>query len=288
MEDKNFEQFIKEVRKSGLSDEERNSIRESVFNFIKNNPVSGQTQPRLKYSSGKNFWDWSSIYLRNFNLASIMALLLILTVAVSSGVGLAAEKALPGDFLYPVKLNVNENIRGLTNITDQQKADWEIQKADRRLEEAENLASKGSLDSKNQAVIEANFEAQSRKVKDRINSFEDKSDFKAAASVSASFETSLQVHEKILQKISEEKKDSKKDIEPIDAKIRSEVTSIRNRRDHLELKIRSHGNTKFREGKKSSSSDDNWSDTEVNDDINMKTASSSIRQDGHLRLKLRF
>ncbi len=51
----------------------------------------------------------------------------------------AAEGALPGDVLYPVKLSVNESVIELLQRTPQKKAQWAARRQERRLTEARRL-----------------------------------------------------------------------------------------------------------------------------------------------------
>ena len=130
-------------------------------------------------------------------------IMLIAAVLISGGVSYAAEGSLPGDLLYPVKLGVNEEVGAWAAFSAESSAHWEVKRAERRLEEAETLAAQGNLDVNVSAAIEEKFERHAAKVKDRINKFEAKQDFKAAVDVGSNFEASLKAHEKILDKLSQ-------------------------------------------------------------------------------------
>lgn len=68
-----------------------------------------------------------------------MPLALLLLLLVGGGTGVVAEKALPGDVLYPVKIHVNENIESALALTARGDAEVAIKQAARRLEEVEKL-----------------------------------------------------------------------------------------------------------------------------------------------------
>ena len=232
MEDKNLEQFLERSKKVKLFEQERSVIKQSVLNFMKENPVRLESSARLIL--------WSNIFSFNkFNLTNTMAKLLILTLMTGGGISFAAEQALPGDILYPIKIGVNEEARGWLEFSSEAKANWEVERAQRRLEEAEQLASEGSLNTETRAVIEANFRAHSEKVKDRIAEFENKENFNAAADVGSNFETSLKAHEKILARLLEEESDDglKVEIKPIKVKVGSEAKILRKSREENEGKI---------------------------------------------------
>jgi hypothetical protein len=68
-----------------------------------------------------------------------------LVIFLVSGTSFAAEAALPGSPLYPVKVNVNEEVRAALALTPEAKADWDITRAERRLEEAAILESQDKV-----------------------------------------------------------------------------------------------------------------------------------------------
>ncbi len=65
--------------------------------------------------------------------------ILIFTLA-TGGMTFAAESSLPGDILYPVKTQVNENVvRVIKSVSPAAKAEFEVRMVDRRLKEAEQV-----------------------------------------------------------------------------------------------------------------------------------------------------
>lgn len=227
----NFEQFIKKAKSINLSRDEKAVARQSVLNLISNNSVRTETEPRLS--------NWSTMFNYKLNYVSIMTILLIITLMFGGGIGLAAEKALPGDSLYPVKIGFNEEVRGWLSISEEAKANWEVERVQKRLEEAELMASQGSLDAESRAVIEANFQAQSDRVKARIAKFEGKDNFNAVVGVSSNFEVTLKAHERILARLLDEETDAvlKVEIGPIKVRVGSEAISAKKSREDSEDKI---------------------------------------------------
>jgi len=153
-----------------------------------------------------------------------MTIFIALLVALTGGTSMAAERALPGDALYAVKVNVNEEVRGWLTLDNEAKAHWEEILAERRLDEAAELAAEGKLDAESRAQLEANFQAHADRVANRIKKLADV-DAHAAADIAANFEASLKAHDRILLNIGAVQ----------DAKVESEVKS-------LLLKIRSRQN----------------------------------------------
>ena len=74
----------------------------------------------------------------NFLQFKFMPIFLIVTLLVSAGggVSIAAEGALPGDGLYPVKISINEKVVAAFSVSVDAAANWEARLAERRLEEA--------------------------------------------------------------------------------------------------------------------------------------------------------
>jgi hypothetical protein len=82
-----------------------------------------------------------------FKYSSAFAVLLLLVVPF------AAERSVPGDTLYAVKVKVNEEIRGTLTFGSYQKVEWETERLNRRIAEARLLASEGRLTEEVEAEV---------------------------------------------------------------------------------------------------------------------------------------
>ena len=67
-------------------------------------------------------------------------------LAVSTGASYAAASALPGDILYPIKININERIETALAVTPKASAEVAARQIKRRAVEAEILAKEDRLD----------------------------------------------------------------------------------------------------------------------------------------------
>lgn len=76
------------------------------------------------------------------------ALALVLVVSAGAQAGFAAEDAIPGDVLYPVKVAMAEPIALTFAISPERKAELSARYASRRVDEAATLSSVGKLDDK--------------------------------------------------------------------------------------------------------------------------------------------
>src|SRR3989344_80686 len=170
------------------SPEEKEKMRASILHFVRSRPARAPVEPFL------NFFTLNSGLSRAFAGA-------LCVLGISGGISFAAEGALPGDLLYPVKIAINEEIRGAVVLSAGERAKWESERLTRRLEEAEELAHKKEFNAEARAKGEENFKAQAERVEKRITDFESSGENQKAADLRANPETSLGAHEKILEKM---------------------------------------------------------------------------------------
>ena len=190
-----LEKFISDARSVSLKEEEKSAMRQTLVSFVRTHPVMIGVETRQVEQRPGILQGLVSLMFKP------MPLVLIIALIFGGSASFAAEQALPGDALYPVKVRVNEEVRGWVTLTPEAKAQWEARKAERRLLEAEKLVSRGEFNTQASAHIEENFEAHAQRVTERTEAFSDKENFEAAADVSARFETSLMAHERILEKL---------------------------------------------------------------------------------------
>lgn len=149
-------------------------------------------------------------------------IILSLVIGVSGGTSLVATQAQPGDVLFPVKVNINEEVRGFLTLTSQGKAEWDVARAERRLEEVEELAADGMLTADARAQVETNFKAHAGRVQERIDSLTANGNIAAAASVSARLTSSLDAHAEILKRLAAKEADSRADLNAMLAVVHAE------------------------------------------------------------------
>ncbi len=128
--------------------------------------------------------------------------LFLIIVLLLGGSSVVAERAVPGNALYTMKINVNENVADFFAVSPQADAEWHARAAERRLEEAATLAAEGKLTVDKKTRIEENFKRHADKVAARIEEFRARSNFEAQVDIASKFETSLKAHEAVLAKFS--------------------------------------------------------------------------------------
>ncbi len=157
-----FEQFNKEKEKIYLLPDEKFALRTRISAFLSD---QSSKNDRRKVSGISLIFDKIfSLKLRPMFIALFIAL------ALGGGTALAAENALPGDTLYPVKIYVNEQVRDALEVSAEKQAEWDLKKAERRLLEAEKLAQQGKLNAASRADIESRIQENI----DRVNEFRDR------------------------------------------------------------------------------------------------------------------
>lgn len=148
MNKNSLEQFIEDAKKVTLGAEEKSLMREGVWVFIKKNPVRKVGEIRqIMEKPHESVTSRGPIlfFIGNLTLSRITVCAVLFLSLLVSGTSYAAEGSLPGDFLYPIKVNMNEEVRGLFVFSVNARAGWEVARVERRLEEAEHLAVRGKF-----------------------------------------------------------------------------------------------------------------------------------------------
>lgn len=82
----------------------------------------------------------------------------------------ASEKALPGDFLYPIKIGVRENIVEASTIrTKEGRLLWQQEKLARRIHEVKELKNRGTITKKQASIVKTVVKEQVAEIKNTIS-----------------------------------------------------------------------------------------------------------------------
>lgn len=192
-----MEHIIKKIKKGAkhtrLSAVEKAEMKSVLVRHMKANPVSITVLNTRKIQSP--FFN-----INNFRNKKGISILVIGGLLMSGSVSLAAEKTVPGDALYPIKIHVNEQVRGALAVTPKAKADWDVQKAERRLVEVEKLAVAPDVSPEIKVAAEADFNANTERVQEHIAKFEEDNDSEDAIDTAGKFTEMLRRHEGALGK----------------------------------------------------------------------------------------
>ncbi len=127
-----------------------------------------------------------------------MPLALLLLLLVGGGTtGIVAEKSLPGDVLYPVKIHINENFESAVAFTAKSDAEVSVKHAAKRLAEAQKLKEKGKLSSEQSQELKDAFNAEFKLVKENVSKVRSKGDTKSADEIYLKFENNIKEHSEI-------------------------------------------------------------------------------------------
>lgn len=138
------------------------------------------------------------IFSIQFMQARVLAPLAVVLVVFAGGsTAAAAQGALPGDVLYPIKISVNEAVEVAFATTPVAKAEVSVKQAVRRVEEAEVLASRGELTAETGEKLAANFEVHAEIANELANEVEAE-DPAAAENLRTQLGSSLSAHGAIL------------------------------------------------------------------------------------------
>ncbi|MCA9360960.1 hypothetical protein KC845_00225 [Candidatus Kaiserbacteria bacterium] len=133
-----------------LRSSEKRLLRERVVAYMEYHPLPTNLNTKKadqKQSVSKNSKSITSeafvVFKLNARWFQSFAILGVLFIVV--GLPTLAERSLPGDILYPMKVQVNEEVRSSLAFSPYAKVEWEATRLERRLAEARLLAQAGKL-----------------------------------------------------------------------------------------------------------------------------------------------
>ncbi|KKU81776.1 MAG: hypothetical protein UY07_C0009G0013 [Parcubacteria group bacterium GW2011_GWA1_47_8] len=203
-----IKQLKKSAREVGLDTKERLIMRANILRAMKEYPAQSLATGHIYMSILSPY-----VLMRKMRNLKTMPLLVIAGVLVGGTVSFAAEYTIPGDVLYPVKVHVNENVRGTVAVTPKAKAQWEVELVGRRLDEVEKLAHKTGASEEAKETARKNIVEYTNRAKDRIAKFEQDEDTEDALFVATKLSETLRGHETVLDDlVFDESDDSGEDV----------------------------------------------------------------------------
>lgn len=164
--EKQTTKYLSKLNNLKLSDSSRARIENNLLEYAKFHSVRvGEDSRSIKQVQ-------RSTSLFTFKLA-YMPFIILLTVMVGGGTSFAAQGALPGDFLYPVKTEINEPVRSVLAIGANAEANLQAKIVTERIAEAEELEAEGKLDSDARARLSASVQAHLAKAEKALEKSKD-------------------------------------------------------------------------------------------------------------------
>lgn len=192
------EQLYKQAETVRLSASEKRDLRERVQSYMEYHPLPVRVNGQTKRGEGEvatvqliriGVWRsfaWSGIVLSG--------LLLALT--------LVAERSVPGDALYAIKVSLTEELRSTLARTPYEKVVWETERLNRRIAEARLLASEGKLTEEAEAEVAEAVRGHSETARREIEILR-QTDKDEAALAALQFTTVVEVQATALKHVSE-------------------------------------------------------------------------------------
>ena len=197
-----FNSLMEYAKRNVLAKEEKEGIKSHLIYFMEKNPefIKDNHSPLKASFIGNIVKSMSSKPAFRYAVLVIVVLLI-----GGAGISVAAQNALPGDPLYPIKTGINEKVVALALFSDQAKAEYDINLAQLRLEEAETIAAQNRLNAQSSQEVITLLSDHFADIQNRIANLKNKEDARVAAELNSKLETVLKAHEQIINKLSETK-----------------------------------------------------------------------------------
>lgn len=189
-----IEQFIDETNAIRLSGEEKARIHSRLVAHMRANPIPAKPVA-TPYQSFFGVLSPFAFLLR----MPVAALALILLVTVGGATTFAAQGALPGNPLYPLKVRVIEPVKGLMAVSAEEKAAWQVSLVEARVSEVEQLALKAKLTPEEGLKSQERFDRSLQTARETIQRLSEDNP-NEAKKIEDSFTVSLDVHEDTLDR----------------------------------------------------------------------------------------
>ncbi|MCA9362833.1 hypothetical protein KC851_00740 [Candidatus Kaiserbacteria bacterium] len=188
------EQLHKKSESVKLTVSERADLRERLVSYMEYHPLPAELRTKAKVSHKKTieqlqaepFSVFSIPFHSIFKYSSALAVLALVVIPF------VAEKSVPGDTLYAIKVKFNEELVSTLTIDSYEKVEWETERLNRRIAEARLLASEGLLTDEVEAEVAEAVREHTASAQREIAALRNR-DVDAAAIATISLDTTLEV-----------------------------------------------------------------------------------------------
>tara|TARA_B100000508_G_scaffold137376_1_gene131829 strand:- start:174 stop:1658 length:1485 start_codon:yes stop_codon:yes gene_type:complete len=192
------EQLHKEAQSVKLQAAQKTELRERLVSYMEYHPLPAEMKVQKSATRKKA----ERIKTEAFTAVSIPFSMLFKTSTAAAAfilvvVPFVAEKSVPGDALYAVKVQTEE-IRGTLTFNTYQKVEWETERLNRRIAEARLLESEGRLTEEVEAEVAAAVKEHTKKAQQEIEVLRQQ-DADDAAIASIALDTTLEVQSQALK-----------------------------------------------------------------------------------------
>jgi hypothetical protein len=153
--DTSTKEYIQKLESLKLSESSRARMQNSLLEYARFHGVSEDVRAGEDARSIEQVPVSTSL----FSLKRMyMPFVILLAVMVGGGTSYAAQDAVPGDFLYAIKTEVNEPVRSALALSANAEADLQADIIAERIEEAETLKAEGRLEGEVAAQLAADIQ----------------------------------------------------------------------------------------------------------------------------------
>ena len=194
------EQFYKKAETVRLRADEKRELKERLVAYMEYHPLpvevgrKAQAEEAVPIAAEPFF---------NLSFGWIMRGAGAFAVVLLIGIPVLAEHAMPGDTLYAIKVQVNEELRSTLTFDSYEKVEWETERLNRRIAEARLLASEGRLTEEVEAEVAEAVRTHTEAVKKEIKGLREV-DEDEATMASIALDTTLEVQSASLRAEGEE------------------------------------------------------------------------------------
>lgn len=206
-EEKRTKEYLKRLNDMRLSESSRARMRGELSEYADFHAAEGaqegvrvgEDDRLMGHVPQGTLYQLFGLKLRKTTMHATAAILI--AVMIGGGTSFAAENAVPGDVLYPVKVEVNENVKSALAVSNAAEAKLQARLAQERLEEAEQLAAEGRLDAESSAVIRTRLQRHYEAAIERSERAETEANAEVAAEVRATLEGAFRSYADVLSRI---------------------------------------------------------------------------------------
>ncbi|MFM2424265.1 MAG: hypothetical protein RLZZ70_656 [Candidatus Parcubacteria bacterium] len=190
------EQFKKQSETIRLVAVEKAVLRDRLVTYMEYHPmpqsVAAPVVAKTTVAQREPF------FIFNIPARFTRGLVAVCTIGIVVGVPALAEQAVPGDLLYPMKVQVNEEVVSSFTGAGYEKVAWETKRIERRISEARILAKEGRLTAELEADVIAAVAVHQESTKNEIATLRT-TDVNAAALAELTFASVLDVQSAALK-----------------------------------------------------------------------------------------
>ncbi len=199
-----FYKVINQARDIKLTERERTSLFTTVDAFVKKNPLKAglpATEPTRTQPVKSPFFspDWFHAFSQrshNYYMAMALAILAVF----GTGSSFAAQNSLPGDILYPIKVNILEEVKSIF-LPSSLRPEYEILRTQTRIDEVKKLAEQDRLSDDVKASVAARIDGHISVVKKDISDLQQKGDLKQVLAISNNLESALDQSQDVIDTV---------------------------------------------------------------------------------------